>query len=78
MNDVASRCGITPQALSAIKISDDTKLKNVYLILGGLGLSISPRFMPARAKNRNSMRRILCTQLQGMSRAPLATTLLKR
>lgn len=52
MNDVASRCGITPQALSAIKISDDTKLKNVYLILGGLGLSISPRFMPARGKKQ--------------------------
>ena len=48
MNDVASRCPFSQQALSAIKIYDDTKLKNVHMILGGLGLSISPKFKPAK------------------------------
>ena len=48
MSDVASRCAFSQQALSAIKINDDTKLKNVHMILGGLGLSISPKFKPSK------------------------------
>lgn len=48
MNDVASRCPFSQQALSSIKIIDDTKLQNVHKILGGLGLSISPKFKPSK------------------------------
>ena len=48
MNDVASRCGLSQQALSAIKINDDMKLLKVHKIFSGLGLCISPKIKPAK------------------------------
>lgn len=42
--EVSKKCGLSEQALSWIRIKDDTKLQNLKLILKSLGMQIEPEF----------------------------------
>lgn len=46
LTEVAAKASLSPQSLSWIMISDDTKLQNVHMIFRSLGLTIEPEIVP--------------------------------